>query len=616
VFTRGPQNRTATLTWTPGPTDAGLYHVVFAATNALTASATTAISVNSVDHAPVITRPALVQASEGLPLAVAVSVVDPDSNAIASFSADLSGLPAGNTATFTVSPDHRNGVLNWTPTYQDSGRYVVRWIAANALADTEATVVHVNDVDRAPVVTAPATGGGPTGSAITLNVTASDPDGQSIASLAANMSMLPAGNTATFTPAANGQSGVFSWTPAAGDTGSYALTFTATNTLSGSATTTLTVTRPNTPPSAVLAVTPRTGNAPLTVSASGSGSSDLEGPIVSYKFDFGDGTVVGPQASATAGHVYAAGTWTLTLYVTDQAGAVSSTTLSVISAATGPGTNFVGNPSFEANTNGWNAYSSSTYTRVAGGFDGGSCLQITGPASLSGFGINDSPNWVATTAGIGTRYRFGAWTRSASALGSARLQVREYVGNTKIGATVLSNAVQLTPNWQFVTVDYVVQASGSTLDFQVYDQPVVQGEVFLADNISIYLVPQTALVSGATSDSSAVAASARAPVAAVSLAETPAVPARFSVTVTPMIAAPEATLTFVTTRPGPVRIDLYDLSGRRVRDVFDAPFVAPGLHTVKLDGRGDNGERLGDGVYFYRVQAIERSTTGRFVIVR
>jgi hypothetical protein len=40
------------------------------------------------------------------------------------------------------------------------------------------------------------------------------------------------------------------------------------------------------------------------------------------------------------------------------------------------------------------------------------------------------------------------------------------------------------------------------------------------------------------------------------------------------------------------------------------------LHNVTLDGRGDQGERLGDGVYFYRVQAAERSATGRFVIVR
>jgi len=65
-----------------------------------------------------------------------------------------------------------------------------------------------------------------------------------------------------------------------------------------------------------------------------------------------------------------------------------------------------------------------------------------------------------------------------------------------------------------------------------------------------------------------------------------------------------------------VRIDIYDLAGRRVRSVADAEFMAPGLHSITLDDRGDAGERLGNGVYFYRVQAPERSVTGRFVIVR
>ena len=77
-----------------------------------------------------------------------------------------------------------------------------------------------------------------------------------------------------------------------------------------------------------------------------------------------------------------------------------------------------------------------------------------------------------------------------------------------------------------------------------------------------------------------------------------------------------ANVSVASTRPGPVRIELYDLSGRRVRNVLDAPTMAPGLHSVTLDGRGDQGERLGVGVYFYRVQAIERSATGRFVVVR
>jgi flagellar hook assembly protein FlgD len=94
------------------------------------------------------------------------------------------------------------------------------------------------------------------------------------------------------------------------------------------------------------------------------------------------------------------------------------------------------------------------------------------------------------------------------------------------------------------------------------------------------------------------------------------VPERFSVSVAPSVATPQATIRFATTVPGPVRIELYDLSGRRVRRLFDAPFMAPGLHNVTMDGRGEHGEPLGRGVYFYRVQAPERSATGRFVIVR
>src|SRR5205814_529664 len=193
------------------------------ATNALSASVTTAISVNSIDRAPVISAPALAAASEGAMLTLAVSVVDPDSNAVNAFTADLAALPAGSGATFTVTPDHRNAVLRWTPGYQDSGSYLIRWLASNTLADTAQTLVHVANVDRAPVVVTPAAQSGATGSTITWNVSANDPDGESIGSLTANLSSLRPGHTAVFTAAQNRQSGTFNWTPAPGDTGSYAL---------------------------------------------------------------------------------------------------------------------------------------------------------------------------------------------------------------------------------------------------------------------------------------------------------------------------------------------------------------------------------------------------------
>src|SRR5207245_5291141 len=46
-------------------------------------------------------------------------------------------------------------------------------------------------------------------------------------------------------------------------------------------------------PTAAMTVTPSSGLAPLAVTADASASSDLEGPIASYRFDFGAGTVVG-----------------------------------------------------------------------------------------------------------------------------------------------------------------------------------------------------------------------------------------------------------------------------------------------------------------------------------
>jgi hypothetical protein len=44
--------------------------------------------------------------------------------------------------------------------------------------------------------------------------------------------------------------------------------------------------------------------------------------------------------------------------------------------------------------------------------------------------------------------------------------------------------------------------------------------------------------------------------------------------------------------------------------------MAPGLHTLNVDGRSDRGDRLGSGVYFYRLQATERSVVGRLIFVR
>jgi PKD repeat protein len=89
------------------------------------------------------------------------------------------------------------------------------------------------------------------------------------------------------------------------------------------------------PPQAALEITPSSGNAPLLVTASGAGSTDPDGSIVSYAFDFGDGTIVGPQATPTATHTYGLGAWTAVLTVTDNSGGTATDTV-IVSTGTQP----------------------------------------------------------------------------------------------------------------------------------------------------------------------------------------------------------------------------------------------------------------------------------------
>src|SRR5439155_16008112 len=88
-------------------------------------------------------------------------------------------------------------------------------------------------------------------------------------------------------------------------TGTWLANVTVTDSLgaTGSASAPDTVRSTNRPPVASLSPHPTSGTAPLAVTANASGSTDPEGGrIFSYRFDFGDGAVVGPQAGATAPH--------------------------------------------------------------------------------------------------------------------------------------------------------------------------------------------------------------------------------------------------------------------------------------------------------------------------
>lgn len=74
-----------------------------------------------------------------------------------------------------------------------------------------------------------------------------------------------------------------------------------------------------------------------TITLNGSGSSDPDGTIVNYHWNFGDGTSLGTGSVPSANHSYAAvGTYSVTLTVTDNSGALANDTAVVtVTAGTG-----------------------------------------------------------------------------------------------------------------------------------------------------------------------------------------------------------------------------------------------------------------------------------------
>ena len=72
-------------------------------------------------------------------------------------------------------------------------------------------------------------------------------------------------------------------------------------------------------------------------------------------------------------------------------------------------------------------------------------------------------------------------------------------------------------------------------------------------------------------------------------------------------------ISFALPSAGSARVDLYDVAGRRVAELFNGT-AASGRTTLSWSGRGSNGEALGRGVYFARLTA-NGVTTSRTLLL-
>jgi len=157
------------------------------------------------NQAPVMSSIGDKSVSESEILTFTVNATDADGDTI-TYSAQ--NLPSG--ASFSGQS------FNWTPSYEQSGAYQVTFIASDGrAADSEAITITVNNINRAPVLTAIGDKSVDENSTLSFSVNATDADGDTIIHSVEN---LPSG-AAFASP--------FSWTPGYDQAGTYQVTFIA-----------------------------------------------------------------------------------------------------------------------------------------------------------------------------------------------------------------------------------------------------------------------------------------------------------------------------------------------------------------------------------------------------
>ena len=61
-------------------------------------------------------------------------------------------------------------------------------------------------------------------------------------------------------------------------------------------------------------------------------------------------------------------------------------------------------------------------------------------------------------------------------------------------------------------------------------------------------------------------------------------------------------MAFTLTHPAPVRLEIHDPTGRRVRLLVNATLPS-GRHAIRWDGLDSNGRSLSSGVYFVTIES-------------
>jgi hypothetical protein len=162
-------------------------------------------------------------------------------------------------------------------------------------------------------------------------------------------------------------------------------------------------------------------------------------------------------------------------------------------AALGYRVNYIDNPSFEVNSNGWYQFGSATLERSTGeSFTGSASLSVTATTAGSGAqrGTTGVGNMIPLVGGPGTYY-ISAYVKLASGTSSGTYLLRhlqyeeETSGSTIASGNVGSQSLSYTGSWVRLSGSFTKNTSANFAIIRVSTATATIGETFYIDSVML-----------------------------------------------------------------------------------------------------------------------------------
>lgn len=206
-----------TLSWKPDFDQAGEYQATYTVKDpaGLSASKQVTLTVGNVNRPPALEGVSAQNGEENKTIQFTLKVNDPDRDDEGKLTFSSDNLPDG--ANLNAS----SGEFRWTPNYNQSGAYNVRFAVKDQAGETSTTQVSITvaNADRAPQIQSPGNKSVKEGETLSFKVSANDPDKEDSGKLQIEAKNLPSG--ANF----NSGSNEFTWRPDKNQQGSHNVEF-------------------------------------------------------------------------------------------------------------------------------------------------------------------------------------------------------------------------------------------------------------------------------------------------------------------------------------------------------------------------------------------------------